>query len=87
MGWRQGWTFYPANRNKPVIHEDPKLNQPDDQNIKELWAKVTSDNIDEETDFQGYQENFLKLFGFGLEGVDYEIETDPEVDIPSVDSV
>jgi len=38
MGWRDGWTFYPANKGQPVIHEEPKLNQPDGQNIRELWA-------------------------------------------------
>jgi predicted dehydrogenase len=38
MGWLDGWTFYPSNKNKPVIHEEPKLHKPDDQNIRELWA-------------------------------------------------
>ena len=38
LGWQQGWTFYPANSNEPVIHEEAKLNQPDGQNIKELFA-------------------------------------------------
>ncbi len=38
MGWLDGWTFYPSDPNKPVIHEDAKLNEPDQQNIKELWA-------------------------------------------------
>ena len=38
MGWQDGWTFYPVNKNKPLIHEEPQLNKPDDQNIKELWA-------------------------------------------------
>ena len=38
MGWQDGWTFYPADQKKPVLHEDPKLNKPDDQNIRELWA-------------------------------------------------
>jgi predicted dehydrogenase len=38
MGWQKGWTFYPTDKNKPVLHEDPKLNKPDDQNIKQLWA-------------------------------------------------
>lgn len=38
MGWLDGWTFYPSNKKKPVVHEDPKLNKPDDQNIRELWA-------------------------------------------------
>lgn len=38
MGWLDGWTFYPANKNQQVIHEPPRLNQPDDQNIRELFA-------------------------------------------------
>jgi predicted dehydrogenase len=38
MGWLDRWTFYPANKNQPVIHDPPKLNKPDDQNIRELWA-------------------------------------------------
>jgi predicted dehydrogenase len=38
MGWQDGWTFYPANKSKQIIHQDPQLNKPDDQNIKELWV-------------------------------------------------
>ncbi|MBV9467744.1 MAG: hypothetical protein JOZ57_00700 [Abitibacteriaceae bacterium] len=38
MGWLDGWTFYPADKNKPVQHEDAKLNNPDQQNIRELWT-------------------------------------------------
>jgi hypothetical protein len=37
QGWLDGWTFYPANGSAP-IHEDAKLNEPDQQNIKELFA-------------------------------------------------
>jgi predicted dehydrogenase len=38
LGWIDGWTFYPSNGRDPIIHEDAKLNKPDEQNIKELWA-------------------------------------------------
>jgi predicted dehydrogenase len=38
MGWQDGWTFYPSGRGKPVLHEDPQLDKPDDQNIRALWA-------------------------------------------------
>ncbi len=38
MGYRDGWTFYPANPKAQVIHEDARLNPPDGQNIKELFA-------------------------------------------------
>lgn len=38
MGWIDGWTFYPADDKKPPIHENPKLDEPDQQNIAALWA-------------------------------------------------
>jgi predicted dehydrogenase len=38
QGWLDGWTFYPSNKSQPAVHEDAKLNAPDEQNIKELWA-------------------------------------------------
>ncbi len=39
MGWQDGWNFYPVDKKKPALHEEPKLNKPDDQNIRELWAE------------------------------------------------
>ncbi len=38
MGWLDGWTFYPSDPKKPTLHRDPQLHQPDEQNIRELWA-------------------------------------------------
>jgi predicted dehydrogenase len=38
MGWLDGWTFYPSSKSGKVIHEDPKLHEPDQQNIRELFA-------------------------------------------------
>lgn len=43
--------------------------------VAEVWQRVETANLHEETDFAGYQENFLRLFGFGLDGVDYEKPT------------
>jgi predicted dehydrogenase len=37
LGNRRGWTFYPIDGGEPQ-HEAARLNQPDGQNIKELWA-------------------------------------------------
>src|SRR5262245_15937080 len=38
QAWKQGWTFYPANNRGQIQHQDPQLNDPDSQNIKELFA-------------------------------------------------
>ncbi|MSU47575.1 MAG: Gfo/Idh/MocA family oxidoreductase [Opitutus sp.] len=39
LGHKGGWTFYPGEGGEPR-HEDAKLNQPDGQNIRELWADL-----------------------------------------------
>lgn len=38
MGWRDGWTFYPANAREKPVHENAQLQEPDGHNIKLLWA-------------------------------------------------
>lgn len=52
--------------------------------VGKRWEEVNSDNLTELADFEGYQSSFLRLFGFGLDGVDYEAETDTAVGVPSL---
>lgn len=42
MGWRDGWTFYPANDKENIIHQDAELQQPDGHSITALWADFLS---------------------------------------------
>lgn len=49
--------------------------------VKDLWGRVTTANVDQLTDFKGYHEEFLRLFGFGLPGVDYDADVDPMVEL------
>ena len=53
--------------------------------IDALWAKVDTDNLLSLADVAGYETSFLRLFGFGLAGVDYAAETDPNVRVPSLE--
>jgi enoyl-[acyl-carrier protein] reductase/trans-2-enoyl-CoA reductase (NAD+) len=47
--------------------------------VKESWPQIVTENLRELTDFDGYNAEFLRLFGFGLEGVDYDADVDPVV--------
>ena len=60
--------------------DDWELRDEVQNGVKETWPKVTTDNLFELTDYQGYKDEFLKLFGFGIEGIDYEADVDPMVD-------
>ena len=46
------------------------------QKIMELWPKVDTSNLMDITNFKEYQQEFLRLFGFGIDGVDYEQDVD-----------
>lgn len=47
--------------------------------IKGLWDQVTQDNFHELSDYAGYHHEFLRLFGFDVNGVDYDADVDPMV--------
>ncbi len=51
--------------------------------VAALWPEINTANLRENSDFDGYQANFLNLFGFGLPGVDYDAETEVELPLPS----
>lgn len=55
--------------------------------VGQAWHQVTTENLRETTDFAGYQSEFLRLFGFGVEGVDYGADVATDVQIPGVVSV
>ena len=54
------------------------------ENVITAWANVTNENLHQLTDFKGYKEEFIKLFGFGISNVDYDAETDPVIDIKNL---
>jgi predicted dehydrogenase len=37
LGWRDGWTFYPADDKGKVLHENAQIQEPDGHNLKLLW--------------------------------------------------
>jgi enoyl-[acyl-carrier protein] reductase/trans-2-enoyl-CoA reductase (NAD+) len=53
--------------------------------IAELWPQVTSENLTELADIQGYLDDFYRLFGFKNLNVDYAVNVDPHIKIKSID--
>ncbi|MCU0792244.1 MAG: trans-2-enoyl-CoA reductase family protein [Opitutaceae bacterium] len=49
--------------------------------VAAIWPQVTTENLAQLTDIAGYREEFLKLFGFGIAGIDYDADIDPHVDL------
>lgn len=57
------------------LHRDQEELKSDIQSkVEELWEKTTSENLFQISDYQGYKDEFLRLFGFGIAGVDYNAD-------------
>ena len=54
------------------------------QAVKDLWGQVTTDSIDTLTDYKGYHNEFLRLFGFGYSHVDYDADVSPMVPLQNI---
>lgn len=52
--------------------------------VAESWAKISTENLSELTDFAGYKHEFLSLFGFDIDGVDYEADVATDVPIANL---
>lgn len=65
--------------------DDWELRDEVQQACRDLWPQVTSDNLFELTDYQLYKDEFLKLFGFGIDGIDYDADVNPEVQFDVID--
>jgi enoyl-[acyl-carrier protein] reductase/trans-2-enoyl-CoA reductase (NAD+) len=59
---------------------DKETNDKTQAKITSLWDQVTQDNFHQLSDYAGYHHEFLKLFGFDIQGVDYEADVEPLVE-------
>ena len=59
--------------------DDWEMDEEVQNEVNEIWPKVTTESIPMLTDFTGYKDAFLKLFGFGFKDVDYDAEVNPDV--------
>ncbi len=52
--------------------------------VAALWDGISTDNLHKRSDFVGYKREFLQLFGFEVDGVDYDADVNPEVAIDNL---
>lgn len=66
--------------------DDYELDSKVQEQINATWDKVTTDNIKDLADIDGYWDDFYTMFGFKLSGVNYTEEVDTAMSIPSISS-
>lgn len=56
--------------------DDYELQEDVQAEVKAIWDKINSENVKELSDIEGYWEDFYRMFGFGIEGVDYSADVE-----------
>ncbi|GKU79943.1 enoyl-ACP reductase FabV [Paenibacillus sp. L3-i20] len=70
---------------KGLIRVDDWEMRPEIQaEVAKLWAELTTENVYELSDLEGYRREFFQLFGFQTDGINYEADTNPDVAIPNL---
>ncbi len=66
----------PVDDEGRIRIDDLEMRSDIQQEVMSLWKIVSTENVKQIADIDGYQEDFLKLFGFGIKGVDYEADVE-----------
>ncbi|REE78917.1 enoyl-[acyl-carrier protein] reductase/trans-2-enoyl-CoA reductase (NAD+) [Paenibacillus taihuensis] len=74
----------PVDAEGRIRIDDWELREDVQEEVAKLWAAMTTENINELSDLEGYRKEFFQLFGFETEGVDYEADVEPNVEAPNV---
>ena len=65
--------------DRMVRLDDREMRREVQDEVSRLWPQVDSYSLHDLTDFEGFMREFYKLFGFGVEGVDYAEPVETEV--------
>lgn len=56
--------------------DDWELQEDVQQEVKKAWKAVTTENLKEYADIDGYWDDFYKMFGFNMDGIDYSVDVE-----------
>ncbi|WP_291134968.1 enoyl-ACP reductase FabV [Flavobacterium sp. UBA7663] len=74
----------PTDDKGRIRIDDWEMRDDVQERIAKLWLESTTESLVELGDLAGYKQDFLNLFGFGFDGVDYLADTNEMVMVPSI---
>ena len=72
----------PIDKEGRIRIDDLEMRADVQEEVLRRWKEINDENIAQYTDLKGYHAEFLKLFGFGLNGVDYQADVEPDIKLP-----
>lgn len=77
----------PVDEKGRIRIDDWEMDEAVQAEVAALWKGATTENLPAIGDLNGYKSDFLNLFGFGFDGVDYAAEANENVQIPGLITV
>ena len=74
----------PTDEKGRIRVDDWEMRDDVQELIVKLWEEATTENLSDISDIEGYRTDFYNLFGFKVDGVDYEADVNEVVDIPGL---
>ena len=74
----------PVDEKGRIRVDDWEMRSDVQEKIAKLWGEAVTENLSEIGDLEGYRKDFYNLFGFDVDGVDYEVDTNEMVNIESI---
>jgi enoyl-[acyl-carrier protein] reductase/trans-2-enoyl-CoA reductase (NAD+) len=74
----------PTDDKGRIRIDDWEMRDDVQEKVATLWKQATTESLPEIGDLPGYKQDFLNLFGFGFEGVDYLADADEMVSVSSI---
>ena len=74
----------PTDENGRIRIDDWEMRADVQEQVAKLWLEATTETLPQIGDLDGYKQDFLNLFGFGFEGVDYDADSNEMVIVESI---
>ena len=62
------------DQNGQIRMDDLEMREDVQAEVTKIWNELTTENLKQLADLDGYQKDFMEIFGFGVDGVDYSAD-------------
>lgn len=74
----------PVDEKGRIRIDDWEMRDDVQERVVKLWKEATTESLPAIGDLEGYKTDFLNLFGFAVDGVDYNADTNEMVEVPGL---
>jgi enoyl-[acyl-carrier protein] reductase/trans-2-enoyl-CoA reductase (NAD+) len=74
----------PLDEKGRIRIDDLEMRADIQSQVARLWLEATTENLNEIGDLEGYRKDFYNLFGFDFKEVDYDADTNEQVNVSSI---